>query len=99
MKRYSYLIGRIGCTLSAILLVLGVFLLIFTNLVASGFIEWAPFWFCISFSIVSLVIGIVFYIIGYRQKQRETTRWECEECGTEISESDKTCPKCGVEFD
>ena len=25
--------------------------------------------------------------------------WYCSKCDTEISESDKTCPKCGIELD
>ena len=51
-----------------------------------------------------LLVGIFFIILYIREtarKEKELTpiTWECEECGTEISESDKTCPKCGVEFE
>ena len=38
-----------------------------------------------------------------KQIQEETesipTTYECEECGAEISVTDKICPKCGVEFE
>ena len=30
---------------------------------------------------------------------RQEVEWYCDECGNELSESDKVCPKCGVEFE
>ena len=29
----------------------------------------------------------------------EKIHWYCSECATEISETEKTCPKCGAEFE
>ena len=29
----------------------------------------------------------------------ENSIWECEECGSEITEDDKVCPNCGVVFE
>ncbi len=51
-----------------------------------------------------LLVGIFFIILYMRETTRKEKElipitWECEECGADISESDKTCPKCGVEFE
>ena len=51
-----------------------------------------------------LLVGIFFialYVKEANSKEKELTpiTWECEECDADISESDKTCPKCGVELE
>ena len=53
---------------------------------------------------VSLFIGVVNILVFYVSKRKpsktkEDITWPCEDCGADISESDKTCPKCGVEFE
>ena len=57
---------------------------------------------------IGLLIGFTLMLSGYSfitsrngklTKEKESDSWDCEECGTDISESDKTCPKCGVEFE
>jgi hypothetical protein len=57
---------------------------------------------------LALLIGLVLLASGYSfipswkgrfAKERKRDSWECEECGAEIAKTDKTCPKCGVEFE
>jgi len=33
------------------------------------------------------------------REESEDFIWECEECGIEITERYRTCPKCGVMFE
>jgi rubrerythrin len=33
------------------------------------------------------------------REEEEGEIWECAECGSEILEYDKACPKCGVVFE
>jgi len=65
------------------------------------------------FLLFFLIVGIVIVIVS-RKKQKAVEKgskfgsfdeiekkfnWFCYKCDAEISESDKTCPKCGVEFE
>jgi len=57
---------------------------------------------------VAALAGIALLVSGYSfatspkgrsTKEKSSDTWECEECGAEIAEIDKVCPKCGVEFE
>jgi len=58
------------------------------------------------FNSIQLIVGILFLVsavLRHKTQLRKVVRskkvYECEECGTEISETNKSCPKCGVEFE
>jgi hypothetical protein len=49
---------------------------------------------------ISLLIGVVSLFLPHKEKKGSITdTWECDECSTDVKETDKTCPKCGVEFE
>ncbi len=108
MKRHGCLFGAICCIFSPILFFIGILASVYPGSILEGPVNWFIFWLFTVFSFVLFIIGIVFIIIKLIQKRAELVLDKdesigyktitCAKCNTEVSEGDKTCPKCGVEF-
>jgi rubrerythrin len=53
--------------------------------------------------LILIGIGVNLMIMQLRKGGKDPIEkseevWECGECGTDVSEADKSCPKCGVEL-
>ncbi|MFC1846496.1 hypothetical protein ACFLYS_00345 [Chloroflexota bacterium] len=111
MKRHGCLIGAICCIVSPILFFVGILASVYPGSILEGPVNLFIFWLFTVLSIALCIIGIVFIFIGLilnLGEERGNKKGDdeiidyssinCAKCNTEISESDKTCPKCGVEF-
>jgi hypothetical protein len=50
-------------------------------------------------AIIGAFIGTAFGLHRTIEKKPTDTSVSCEECGGEVKENDKYCPKCGIEFE
>jgi len=108
MKRHGCLFGAIFIILSPILFFVGILASVYPGSILEGPVNWFIFWLCTVLSIALFIIGIVFTFIGLIGKKGEIKKGEdeiidyktitCAKCNTEVSEGNKTCPKCGIEF-
>jgi hypothetical protein len=108
MKRHGCLIGSICCIVSPILFFVGILASVYPGSILEGPVNWFIFFLFGAFSIILFAVGSFFIIIRLIQKRAELvldkdeiidyTTITCAKCNTEVSEGDKTCPKCGVEF-
>ena len=108
MRQHGCLIGAICCIVSPILFVFGILASVYPGSILEGPVNWFIFWLFGVFSIILFSVGSFFIIIRLIQKRAELVLDKdetivyktitCAKCNTEVSEGDKTCPKCGVEF-
>ena len=99
MIRYGWLIGWLcwGCSIGIFIALCGYYFLnnqpvppVIEVLSAIGMV----------FVVILLIAGFVFavFLPDKLEKNLEYKNTNCAKCNTEVSESDKTFPKCGIEF-
>jgi len=49
--------------------------------------------------LAGVFVGLIIGLFDTEKKKPPKPKWQCEDCGSEIRQSDRFCPGCGAEFE